>query len=161
MSQLFRHLSIPALAGLMVFAAAAQAEAPSESFTCGLDAISAGGPARGGLTDAYAISMFGDVKYGPDFGHFDYVDPDAPKGGTVKLATIGTFDTLNPFTLKGVSGAGSFQIYDTLLTSSADEAFTEYGLLAESITMPEDRSWVSFALREGARWHDGEPITVA
>jgi microcin C transport system substrate-binding protein len=161
MSQLFRHLSIPALAGFMVFAAAAQAEAPSESFACGLDAISAGGPARGGLTDAYAMSMFGDVKYGPDFGHFDYVDPNAPKGGTVKLATIGTFDTLNPFTLKGVSGAGSFQIYDTLLTSSADEAFTEYGLLAESITMPEDRSWVSFALREGARWHDGEPITVA
>ncbi|MDP6951860.1 MAG: ABC transporter substrate-binding protein [Alphaproteobacteria bacterium] len=161
MSPLFHRFSIPALAGLVLSVVSAPAQAESKSFACGLDAISSGAAAGAGLTDAHALSMFGDVKYGPDFSHFDYVDPSASKGGTVKLATIGTFDTLNPFTLKGVSGAGSFQIYDTLLVSSADEAFTEYGLLAETITMPEDRSSVTFTLRDGARWHDGQPITGA
>lgn len=112
------------------------------------------------LVGAHALSMFGDVKYGPDFEHYDYVDPNAPKGGSVKLAAIGTFDSLNPFILKGVAAAGSGQIYDTLLVNSADEAFTEYGLLVETIDMPEDRSWVAFTLREEARWHDGEPVTV-
>jgi microcin C transport system substrate-binding protein len=112
------------------------------------------------MVGGHALSMFGDVKYGPDFEHFDYVDPNAPKGGSVKLAAIGTFDSLNPFILKGVPAAGSLQIYDTLLTSSADEAFTEYGLLVESVDMPQDRSSVSFTLREEARWHDGQPLTV-
>ena len=112
------------------------------------------------MVGGHALSMFGDVKYGPDFEHFDYVDPNAPKGGSVKLAAIGTFDSLNPFILKGVAAIGSGQIYDTLLTSSSDEAFTEYSLLVESIDMPEDRSWVAFTLREEARWHDGQPVTV-
>ncbi len=112
------------------------------------------------LVGAHALSMFGDVKYGPDFEHYEYVDPNAPKGGSIKLAAIGTFDSLNPFILKGVAAAGSGQIYDTLLTNSSDEAFTEYGLLVETIDMPEDRSWVAFTLREEARWHDGQPVTV-
>ncbi|MFP6758155.1 MAG: extracellular solute-binding protein [Alphaproteobacteria bacterium] len=112
------------------------------------------------LAGAHALSMFGDVKYAPDFEHFDYADPNAPKGGSIKLAAIGTFDSLNPFILKGVPGAGSFLIYDTLLSSSSDEPFTEYGLLVESIDMPADRSWVAFTLREEARWHDGVPVTV-
>src|SRR5690606_25848330 len=82
------------------------------------------------------------------------------KGGTVTYAAIGTFDSLNPFILKGTAAAGSSLPFETLLVSSRDEAFTEYGLIAETITVPEDRSWVEFTLRPEARWHDGEPITV-
>ena len=108
----------------------------------------------------HALSMFGDIKYGPDFTHFDYVNPDAPKGGEVRLAATGTFDSLNPFIIKGVPAAGIGMIYETLLAGSSDEPFTEYGLLVETIEMPEDRSWVAFTLRPEARWHDGKPVTV-
>ena len=109
---------------------------------------------------SHAIAMHGEPKYGPDFTHFDYVNPKAPKGGTLKLASTGTYDTFNGLNAKGVAGVGSTAIYDTLMTSSADEPFTKYGLLAESIEWPEDRSWVIFTLRPKARWHDGQPITV-
>ena len=112
------------------------------------------------LTGAHALSMFDDVKYGPEFEHFDYADPNAPRGGELRLAALGTFDNLNPFILKGNAAAGSGLIYDNLLTGSLDEPFTEYGLLVESIDMPADRSWVEFTLREAARWHDGRPVTV-
>ena len=112
------------------------------------------------LTGAHALSMFDDVKYGPDFEHFDYADPNAPRGGELRLAALGTFDNLNPFILKGNAAAGSGLIYDNLLTGSLDEPFTEYGLLVESIDMPADRSWVAFTLREEARWHDGRPVSV-
>lgn len=107
----------------------------------------------------HAIAMHGEPKYGPDFKHFDYVNPDAPKGGEVKLSAIGTFDNLNPYILKGVAAAGLGGLFETLLTNSDDEAFTEYAHLAESIEMPEDRSWVAFTLRKEARWHDGKPVT--
>ena len=116
--------------------------------------------AADGLAGAHALSMFGDVKYGPDFVHFDYADPNAPAGGGIRLAALGTFDSLNPFILKGNAAAGSGLIYDTLLIGSLDEPFTEYGLLVESIDMPADRSWVEFTLREEAHWHDGRPVTV-
>lgn len=106
------------------------------------------------------IALYGEPKYGPDFKHFDYVNPNAPKGGKVTLQAIGSFDTLNPFTLKGVPAAGATMIYDTLMASSADEPFSEYGQLAETIDVPEDRSWVAFTLRPNARWHDGKPVTV-
>ena len=112
------------------------------------------------LAGAHALSMFDDVKYGPEFEHFDYADPNAPRGGELRLAALGTFDNLNPFILKGNAAAGSGLIYDNLLTGSLDEPFTEYGLLVESIDMPADRSWVAFTLREEARWHDGRPVTV-
>ena len=111
-------------------------------------------------TTAHGIAMHGDMKYPADFKHFDYVNPDAPKGGDVRLATIGSFDNLNAFITKGISAAGAASIYDTLTAASADEAFTRYGLLAESMTIPEDRSWVEFTLRSEARWHDGKPVTV-
>ncbi len=111
-----------------------------------------------GSTIKHAFALHGDVKYGPDFKHFDYVDPDAPKGGTVRLATVGTFDNLNPFILKGVPAAGVGLLFDTLTDQSADEPFTEYGLLAETIEIPVDRSWVVFTLRSEARWHDGTPV---
>jgi microcin C transport system substrate-binding protein len=107
---------------------------------------------------AHAIAMHGTPKYPPDFPHFDYVNPDAPKGGTLRLAAQGTFDSFNPFIPKGNAGAGSS--YESLLTSSADEPFTQYGLIAESIEVPRDRSWAIFTLRPQARWHDGKPITV-
>ncbi|MEX2201101.1 MAG: extracellular solute-binding protein [Dongiaceae bacterium] len=106
----------------------------------------------------HAIAMHGEPLYGPDFEHFAYVNPDAPKGGTLILDAIGTYDTFNPHTLKGVPAAGITLTYESLMVSSGDEAFTEYGLIVETITVPDDRSWVEFALRPEARWHDGEPI---
>ncbi len=108
----------------------------------------------------HGIAMHGDLKYGPDFKHFDYVNPKAPKGGEVRLAAIGTFDSFNPFILKGNPEAGSDQIYDSLLAGSADEPFSQYGLLAERVEMPANRSWVTFTLRPEARWHDGRRVTV-
>jgi microcin C transport system substrate-binding protein len=109
----------------------------------------------------HGIAMHGDLKYGPDFKHFDYVDPKAPKGGEIRRTAVARdFDSFNPFIVRGDSAAGSASIYDTLMTASADEPFSEYGLLAESIETPADRSWVAFTLRKEARWHDGKPVTV-
>ncbi|WP_454016679.1 extracellular solute-binding protein [Azospirillum sp. Marseille-Q6669] len=129
----------------------------------GLIATAVAGPAgaqpQHGMA-RHGMALYGEPKYGPDFRHFDYVNPDAPKGGKVTLQAIGSFDTLNPFTLRGVPAAGAALIYDTLMTGSADEPFTEYGLLAESVEMPEDRSSITFNLRSGARWHDGKPVTA-
>jgi microcin C transport system substrate-binding protein len=107
---------------------------------------------------AHALAMHGEPKYGPDFKHFEYVNPDAPKGGQITFSAIGGYDSFNAFILKGDPGPSSS--IETLLTSSSDEAFTEYGLVAESIEVPDDRSWVAFTLRPEARWHDGKPITV-
>ena len=113
------------------------------------------------VTVSHAFAMHGDVKYSADFKHFDYADPNAVKGGEVKFEAPGqTFDTLNPFTLRGVAAVGSLAIYDQLMTASADEPFTEYCLLCETIEMPENRSWVIFNLRPEARWHDGKPVTA-
>ncbi len=106
----------------------------------------------------HAIAMHGSAKYLSDFTHFDYVNPNAPKGGEIKLASPGTFDSFNPYIAKGNSGAGSSA--ETLLTASADEPFTAYGLIAESLETPSDRSWVIFHLRPEAKWHDGKPISV-
>ena len=108
----------------------------------------------------HGLAMHGDLKYGPNFTHFDYVNPAAPKGGEIRRAVNATFDSFNPFIIKGNPDAGSGQIYDTLMTASADEPFSEYGLLAETVETPADRSWVTFTLRPQARWHDGKPITV-
>lgn len=107
----------------------------------------------------HGIAMHGEPKYPAGFAHFDYVNPNAPKGGELRLAAQGTFDTLNPYILKGVPAAGSTLPFETLLESAADEPFTEYGLLAETIETPADRSWVTFTLRKEARWHDGQPVT--
>ncbi len=109
---------------------------------------------------AHGLSIHGDLKYGPGFRHFDYVDPRAPKGGSVTLAATGTFDNLNPFILKGVSAVGIGTTFDTLTIQSSDEPASEYGLVAETIETPPDRSWVAFTLRANARFHDGSPITV-
>lgn len=108
---------------------------------------------------SHGLAMHGDLKYAPDFQNFDYVNPNAPKGGDIRLGAIGTFDSLNSFIVKGTGAAGTNFIYNSLMTNAADEAFTEYGVLAEAVRTPEDRSWVEFRLRENARWHDGKPVT--
>ena len=110
-------------------------------------------------TATHAVAMHGTPKYAPGFTHFDYANPNSIRGGDVRLHAIGTFDTFNPFTLRGIGAAGIGQLFETLTVGSMDEAFTKYGLLAESIEMPEDRSWVAFTLRAEARWHDGRPVT--
>ena len=107
---------------------------------------------------AHAIAMHGTPKYGPQFSHFDYVNPNAPRGGEIRYGIQGTFDSFNPYVIKGNPGPGGTA--ETLLTASADEPFTKYGLIAETIEWPEDRSWVAFTLRPEARWHDGNPISV-
>lgn len=119
-------------------------------------------PRTGGseVTARHGMSMHGDLKYGPGFKHFEYANPAAPKGGDVRLAAIGTFDNLNPFILRGVAAAGLGGTFDTLMAGSLDEAFSQYGLIAETIEVPADRSWVAFTLRPEARFHDGSPITV-
>lgn len=118
------------------------------------------------LTDAHAAdpsyghSKYGDLKYGPDFEHFEYANPDAPKGGTIVRATRGSYDNTNPFILKGVSAIGAGVIYDTLTAGSLDEPFSSYGLIAESIEEADDKRWVIFNLRKSARWHDGVALTA-
>jgi microcin C transport system substrate-binding protein len=109
---------------------------------------------------SHGIAMHGDLKYPAGFEHFAYADPKAPKGGRVKHSAIGTFDSFNPFIIKGSPAAGIGDVYDTLLTPAADEPFSEYGLLAESVEVPADRSWVTFRLRPEARWRDGRPVTA-
>jgi len=109
----------------------------------------------------HGIAMHGDLRYPADFTHFGYVNPDAPKGGTMRFGVApGTFDSFNPWTIKGNPAAGVEGLYDTLLTASADEPFSEYGLLAKTVQTPADRSWVEFELRPEARWHDGKPVTA-
>jgi microcin C transport system substrate-binding protein len=109
---------------------------------------------------AHGLAMHGDLKYPADFSHFEYVNPDAPKGGEFRQAAIGTFDSFHPFIVKGVSAAGIGLLYESLTEQSQDEPFSQYGVLAETIQTPVDRSWVTFTLREQARWHDGRPVTA-
>ena len=119
-----------------------------------------GAAAAEGGQSGHAAAMHGTPKYGADFSHFDYVNPDAPKGGHVRLSQTGTFDNLNPFILKGVSAGFLGLTFESLMTSSSDEAFSQYGLIAGHIEFPADRSSVTFTLRKEAHWHDGTPITV-
>jgi microcin C transport system substrate-binding protein len=109
----------------------------------------------------HALSLFGEVKYPAGFKRFDYVNPDAPKGGTVRQISVGTFDNFN-LTVAGVKGslASAVQfIYESLMTPSLDEVSTEYGSLAELVSHPEDFSFVVYRLRAQAKWHDGKPVT--
>ncbi|MDE0176577.1 MAG: extracellular solute-binding protein [Defluviicoccus sp.] len=109
---------------------------------------------------SHGIAMHGDLKYEADFRHLDYVDPDAPKGGELRRAVRGTFDNLNPFLIKGVPAHGRHLVFESLLKRTWDEPFSLYGLIAETVAVPDDRSSVAFTLRPEARFHDGRPITV-
>lgn len=119
-----------------------------------------GGAAASRLLGGHGLSMHGDLKYPAGFRHFEYVNPRAPRGGQVRLAAIGTFDTLNPFVLRGVAATGIGETFETLMVGSLDEPFSQYGLVAASVEVPEDRSWVAYTLRKEARFHDGSPITA-
>lgn len=119
-----------------------------------------GGVALADTTTSHGLSVFGDLKYSADFEHFEYANPDAPKGGSVRLSALGSFDSLNPWILKGVPPRGIAGIYEALTTGSADEPFSQYGLIASSIEYPDDKRWVIFNMRKEARWHDGVAMTA-
>jgi microcin C transport system substrate-binding protein len=114
-----------------------------------------------GISWRHALSLFGDVKYPADFKRFDYVNPDAPKGGVARMISIGTFDNFNMAVafIKGSLAPAAAMLYETLMARSQDEVATEYGLLAESAAHPDDFAWVIYRLRKEARWHDGKPVT--
>ena len=127
------------------------------AFTAALPATAEAGD----LVWRHGVSLMGEPKYPADFKRFDYVNPDAPKGGRVRLAATGTFDNFN-LVVSGVKGqlaAGIGSIYETLLTNSLDEVSTAYGLLADALAYPDDFAFVTYRLRKAARWHDGQPIT--
>ncbi len=115
------------------------------------------------VTVSHGISAFGELKYPAGFAHFDYVNPDAPKGGFISFrGTLAsqTFDSLNAFILKGEPAQGLERLYDSLLARAYDEPDAMYGRLAETVEYPEDRSWAVFNLRPEARFADGEPVTA-
>jgi len=107
----------------------------------------------------HALSLIGEPRYGPDFKHFAWVNPDAPKGGRVRQMKFGTFDSLNPYSIKGSPVGEVRLVYDSLMMSSPDEASTSYGLVAEWVSYPDDFSSATFQLRPEARFNDGTPIT--
>ena len=107
----------------------------------------------------HALSLVGEPKFSASFKHFDWVNIDAPKGGRLRMWAQGTYDSLNPFTVKGIPANGISLVFDTLMSSSPDEPSTEYGLIAEWVSHPDDYSSVTFGLRKEARFHDGTPIT--
>lgn len=109
---------------------------------------------------AKGVAMHGNPKYGWNFKNFDYADPDAPKGGSLRMSAFGSFDTFNPYVIKGVPAAGTGMLFDTLMVESADEPFSMYGLVAETIEMPKDRSWVAFNLNKKAKFSDNTPVTA-
>ncbi len=139
-----------------------------------LTSLSLSFPALAALSQSHGFAQFGSLKYPASFTHFDWVDPDAPKGGTVRLMATGTFDTLNPYTFKGTSPSGTPGFLDYgvsefneplmvgtgLYDPSGDEPASSYGLIARSVEYSDDRSWVVFNLRPEARFHDGKPITA-
>jgi microcin C transport system substrate-binding protein len=114
--------------------------------------------AQEGGTKVHALTLGDAPKYGPDFKHLDYVNPNAPKGGTITTGVTGTFDSLHPFIIKGTP-AGLSGLFETLTTQTEDDALSEYGLLAESMEVAPDKSWIIYDLRPEARWHDGQPVT--
>ena len=129
------------------------------------------------VTRSNAIAVLAKPALPPDFPYFPYVDPNAPKGGDVTLASIGTYDSFNPFILRGTatqglvspwvvlpggsgSGASVGHVWESLLTASADEMASGYGHLAQTIEQPADKMWVAFELRPEARFSDGTPVTA-
>jgi len=116
--------------------------------------------------ERHGLSIHGDPLYPADFSHFSYVNPDAPKGGAITYGLIGSFDSLNPFIVKGAparglrDGALGNNVFESLMMRGRDEPFTLYGLLAESVEVPDDRSSITFTLNPAAQFSDGKPVTV-
>ncbi len=114
-----------------------------------------------GTGPKHGIAMHGEPKYPADFNQFDYVNARAPKGGQVRLAVIGSFDSLNPMIVRGSAAAGiRWHVFESLMARSYDEPFSLYGQIAETVEVPDDRSWVEFTLRPEAKFSDGQPVTV-
>ena len=107
----------------------------------------------------HGLSMFGELKYPPDYSHFDYLNPDAPKGGALVMSHMAGFDSFAPLAATGAQAPGSDLTLDRLLTLSGDEMNAYYGILAEGLALGQDRRSIAFRLRPEARWHDGVPIT--
>lgn len=135
----------------------------------GLFPIIAPANAQKNAAPDYALSMHGDVALPADFANFPYVNPEAPKGGALRMGVVGTFDSLNPFVLKSMrtTARALFSdadfgnlVYETLMQRSRDEPFTLYGLLAEKVEIDPERKWVEFTLNPKAKWSDGKPVTV-
>ncbi|MFC3029760.1 MULTISPECIES: extracellular solute-binding protein [Roseomonadaceae] len=120
-----------------------------------------GSAAPGQAIRTHSLSLLGEPALPVDFPNFPWVNPDAPKGGEITLTALGSFDSFNPYTLRGTPAVGVSLIYDTLLANSSDEASSEYPYLAQWIDLPADRLAVSFELNPAARWHDGRPVTAA
>jgi len=116
--------------------------------------------AKSGAIRTYGLALVGDLALPAGFAHFPYVNPQAPKGGEVATAAIGTFDGFNPFILRGTPATSSARVYDTLMVRSADEPEAAYAHVAAVIEIAADHSSVAFELRPEARFHDGKPITA-
>lgn len=108
---------------------------------------------------AYSLAMHGKPRYGADFKHFDYVNPDAPKGGTITYSAIGTYDNFHRYAQRGIAAAGSETLYDTLMAPSDDEIDVSYPLIAEKVEYSSDYTWMTFYLNPKARFQDGRPVT--
>lgn len=125
-------------------------------------------PAQQTIIKSHGYSYFGDLNYPADYDHFDYVNPDAPKGGEISIAIAGSFDSMNPYTRKGRAAGLSSMMYESLLgqvlagagSLPADDYDELYGLLAHTVEYPEDKSWVIFHMRPEARFSDGTPVTA-
>ena len=115
---------------------------------------------EGHVIKSHGISTFGELKYPAGFTHLDYVNPSAPKGGEISMGVTGGFDSMHPYSVKGRAGALSSVFFESLLTGTADEIGSVYGLLAESLEYPKDRSWVVFNLHPEAKFSDGSPVTT-
>ncbi|PJK31578.1 extracellular solute-binding protein [Minwuia thermotolerans] len=125
-----------------------------------LFAVPATAGAQDDIVRSHALSLIGEPQYERGFDHLDFVNPDAPKGGTLRMSAFGGFDSLNPYIPKGnPAGAASLAV-ETLMDQHLGEPSTEYGLIAESVEHPKDHSWVIFNLRPEARFHDGSPVTA-
>ncbi|WGD51919.1 extracellular solute-binding protein [Bradyrhizobium sp. CB1650] len=146
----------------LLLTSAAAAALPALGSVAGVPVVAAAeAQSAGELPWRHALSLFGDIKYPADFKRFDYVNPDAPKGGIARLISLGTFDNFN-IAVAGIKGSlapAAALIYETLMTRAQDEVATEYGELAEVAQHPDDFSWVTYRLRKEARWHDGKPVT--
>jgi microcin C transport system substrate-binding protein len=141
--QLTRRSLLPLMAGLMLVSAAAGGAESAER--------------------RHGLSAFGDLKYGPDFQHFEYVNPDAPKGGQLSrigTAAVNTFNSLNPFILRGDAAQGMDLVFDSLMVRAQDEPDAMYGLVAESVEISDDGLAATFFLRPEAKFADGSPITA-
>ncbi|MEQ1717417.1 MAG: ABC transporter substrate-binding protein, partial [Hyphomicrobium sp.] len=118
-------------------------------------------PAGTRAEPVHGIAMHGNPALAAEFKHLPHVNPNAPRGGRLNLGVQGTFDSLNPFVVKGAKATGLREyVYESLMARSADEPFSLYGLIAERVEVPQDRSSITFFLRSSARFSDGRPITV-